>query len=103
MNSFDFLNEQKNIVHEIVNKPSSSIGVTKLSESYAGETLDIPLKDLVENLKRNLKFKLTVFTYMANAVGVGFFNTADKSTPTGRQALETINDFAEDWDLDTLN
>ena len=103
MNSFDFLNEQKNIVHEIVNKPSSSIGVTKLTESYAGETLDIPLKDLVENLKRNLKFKLTVFTYMANAVGVGFFNTADKSTPTGRQALETINDFAEDWDLDTLN
>ena len=40
---------------------------------------------------------------MANSVGVGFFNSADKTTPTGRKALEICNDFAEDWDLDTLN
>lgn len=83
--------------------PKPTVGITKATQQFTGEELDIPLKDIVENFKRNLKFKLTVFTYMANSVGVGFFNSADLSTPTGRKSLEIINDFAEDWDMDTLN
>lgn len=103
MDSFDFLNS-KNVVHPTVeDAPKPSVAITKSAQLFTGETLDIPLKDLVENLKRNLKFKLTVFTYMANAVGVGFFNSSDVTTPTGRKALEIVNNFAEDWDLDTMN
>lgn len=83
--------------------PVSSVSITKSNQTFSGEQLDVPLADLVENLKRNLKYKLTVFTYMANAVGVGFFNSADKSTPSGRKALEIVNEFSEDWDLDTMN
>lgn len=96
----------KNVQHPEELKPEgpeATAAITKATQVFTGETLDIPLADLVENLKRNLKFKLTVFTYMANSVGVGFFNSADKTTPTGRKALEIVDDFAEEWDLDTMN
>jgi len=96
----------KNVQHPKELKPEgpeATAAITKATDVWSGEALDIPLKDLVENLKRNLKFKLTVFTYMANSVGVGFFNSADKTTPTGRKALEIVDDFAEEWDLDTMN
>jgi len=94
----------KNAAHpEKKEAPDPTSAITKATDVWTGETLDIPLKDIQDNLKRNLKFKLTVFTYMANAVGVGFFNSADIATPTGRKSLEIVNDFAEDWDLDTMN
>ncbi len=103
MDALDFLSKQDAVHPEPSEAPKPTAAITKATQVWTGETLDIPLKDLVDNLKRNLKFKLTVFTYMANAVGVGFFNSADMTTPTGRKSLEIINDFAEDWDLDTLN
>jgi len=101
MDSLEWL--AKSHVEHPEEAPDPTVAITKATQVWTGETLDIPLKDLVDNLKRNLKFKLTVFTYMANSVGVGFFNSADKSTPTGRKALEIVDDFAEDWDLDTMN
>ena len=103
MDALDFLSSQHAAHPETTEAPKATAAITKATQVFTGEELDVPLKDIVDHFKRNLKFKLTVFTYMANAVGVGFFNTTDLTTPTGRKSLELINDFAEDWDLDTLN
>ena len=103
MDAIDFLTSPHAGHPELKEAPKPTVAITKATQTWTGETLDVPLKDIVDNFKRNLKFKLTVFTYMANAVGVGFFNSADLTTPTGRKSLEIVDDFAEEWDMDTLN
>jgi len=104
MDALDLLASSNLIESEAVtNAPEATAEVTQSTDVWTGEELDVPLLDITKQLKRNLKFRLTVFTYMANSVGVGFFNSADTSKPTGRKALDIVNTFAEDWDLDTLN
>jgi hypothetical protein len=83
--------------------PKSNVEITKHNYSNYGEAATVPLKDITANLKTNLKFKLTVFTYTANSVGQGFYHSADTSKPTGRKALDLIDDFADTWDLDSMN
>ena len=83
--------------------PTPSITISKNSNFGFGESAEIPLVDIQNRLKTNLKFKLTVFTYVANSVGNGFHISADTSKPTGRKAKELIDDFNDTWDIDTMN
>lgn len=82
----------------------SQVGITKSMYHGQGETTEIPLSKIVDYAKTEVKFKMTVFTYMAHSVGQGFYNTADMTTPTGRKAKELIDDFTNvQFDLDTIN
>jgi len=40
---------------------------------------------------------------MGYSVGAGFNNTANTTIPAGRKCLELINDWTDEWELDTVN
>lgn len=69
--------------------------------SYGGD-LDIPFGDIVAALKTNVKFKMSVITYMAHSVGIGYYITTATNN-AGRNAKQEIMAFEEDFDLDELN
>lgn len=104
MDGLDLINSKLGKKEFAKEPPKPTSAVTK-AQTFGGlgEPAEIPLKDIVNYRKTNLKFRLTVFTYVAFSVGRGFYNSADLSTPTGRKCLESVNDFCEDWDMDTLN
>lgn len=79
-------------------KPTASITKTE----YMGTSAEISMAAIVRYLKTNLKFRLAVITYMSRSVGFGFRHTAE-DTPAGKKGKEIIDDFCDDWDMDTLN
>ena len=84
-------------------KPSSYVKITN-SQSYGyGESVEIPLANIQDHLRTNLKFRMVVFTNMSHTVGVGYHNTADLGQLQGRKALELCDYFGDEWDFDVLN
>ena len=84
--------------------PSESAIINTLLESMGiGIDAEVPLSQIVDYRKTDVKFRLAVLMYTAYSVGPGFHNTADMSTPTGKSCLKLIDDFAEEWNLDELN
>lgn len=72
------------------------------TSSYGSGDLDVPLVDIVRALKSNVKFKMSVITYMAHSVGIGYYITTAANN-AGRKAKQLIMDFEEDFDLDEIN
>jgi hypothetical protein len=64
---------------------------------------EVPLRDIVKYYKSTLTFRLAIFTYVGRSVGFGFYNTAETTKPAGKKALEIVNQFCEDWNLDEKN
>ena len=64
---------------------------------------DVPLETIVKYRETDMKFQLAVMINTSYSVGMGFHNTADTTTPTGRTCLEMINEFCDEWNLDELN
>ena len=86
--------------------PDPSIALTDNSfgvfNDY-GEPAEIPLRHLMNYFLTDVQYRLAVMTYTAHSAGNGYYTTADESKPIGRKALEIVNDFSEDWNLDELN
>lgn len=82
------------------NEPTA-VAASSESGSYGGD-LNIEMGDLVKHLKTNVKFKMSVITYMAHSVGIGYYITTAANN-AGRKAKELIMDFEEDFDIDELN
>ena len=76
--------------------------VSDLETYGTGIEPEITMDKLVQYRNTDAKFRLAVMFGCAFSVGIGFHNTADTSTPTGRRVLELIDDFCEEWDLDSL-
>ena len=85
-------------------KRSESAIITSYLESMGiGIDAEVPLANIVEYRKTDVKFRLAVLMYTAYSVGSGFHNTADITTPTGKACLELIDNFCDEWNLDELN
>lgn len=69
---------------------------------YSESNYDVTNADVVKYLKTNVQFKMAVITYMAYSVGAGFYTTAANNS-AGKQAKKIIDDFNQEWDVDTLN
>ena len=84
--------------------PSESAIITSYLETLGvGIDAEVPLRNIVDYRKTDVKFRLSVLMYTAYSVGSGFHNTADTSTPTGKMCLEMIDNFCDEWNLDELN
>lgn len=82
--------------------PANTI-IKKIGHNYP-EVPDPKLSDVVEYFKRNLTFKLAVLTYAYRSSGMGSYHTVrDPNSSEGKKALELIDSFAEDWDLDNID
>ena len=77
--------------------------VSYLETWGTGIESEITMDKLIKYRDSNMKFRLTIMINTAYSVGIGFHNTADTGTPTGRRILETIDDFCDEWDIDSLN
>lgn len=90
-------------VDEKLEKPPGHIQITSSQGWAYGESAEIPMANIQNYLRTNLKFRMVCFTNMAHTVGVGFYNTADVKELQGRKALELCNYFADEWNFDVLN
>lgn len=70
---------------------------------FENELSNVPLTLLIDYLRRDTKYQYVSYTMMGYSAGAGFNNTANTNIPSGRKCLDMINDFAEEWDLDTIN
>ena len=84
-------------------KPHGHIKITSSNSYGYGESTEIPMANIQNYLRTNLKFRMVVFTNMAHTVGVGFYNTADINQLQGRKALDLCNYFTDEWDFDVIN
>ena len=90
----------KNQRQDVAVEPTAIAG--QQGTDFLGGSMDVRLADIVKFLKTNLKFKMSVITYMAYSVGPGYYTTTAVNS-AGRKAKEAIMLFEEEWDLDTLN
>jgi len=92
------------IPYEITRKDADpQIPINNDNSNFFGEPAEVPLSTIIDYLKRDPKFQYIIYTMMAFSVGSGFNNTANTEIPSGRKCLELINDWANDWDLDSIN
>ena len=70
---------------------------------YTGEEPEISMEQLVRRRATDLKFRLAVNMYTAYSVGVGMSHSADEGNREGRAALEIVDAFCEEQDIDSLN
>ena len=84
--------------------PNAKAAIVSDLETYGtGLESEITMDELVQYRNTDTKFRLAVMLNTAYSVGIGYHNTADTSSPTGRGVLQMIDDFCDEWDLDTLN
>ena len=82
---------------------SSSVFVNSSRPGYDWSEGEVSLSKIINYLQRDIKFQYTVFTLMAYSVGRGFNNSANTKIPAGRKCLDLINNFCNEWDLDSIN
>lgn len=99
MDALDLANRQ--LSNHGISSPADPTAVVTESQ-YTEGNYEVTNADIVRYLKTNVQFKMAVITYMAHSVGAGFYTTAANNSQ-GKQAKKIIDDFNEEWDLDTLN
>jgi len=73
------------------------------TDRFEDELTNVKLQLLVDYLRTDTKYQYISYTMMGYSAGSGFNNTANTSIPAGRKCLELIDDFADEWELDTIN
>lgn len=101
MDALDLANRLANTSAHAMSKPTDPTALVTESQ-YTEGNYEVSNADIVKYLKTNVKFKMAVITHMAYSVGSGFYTTAANNA-AGKKAKQTIDDFNEEWDLDTLN
>ena len=82
---------------------ASSVFTQSSRPGYSWGDGEISLSRIISYLQRDIKFQYTVFTLMAYSVGRGYNNSANTKIPAGRKCLDLINNFCNEWDLDSIN
>lgn len=83
--------------------PANAI-IKKIGNNNYPEYSDPKLSDVVEYFKRNVTFKLAVLTYAYRSSGMGSYHTVkEPDSSEGKKALELIDDFSEEWNMDDID
>ena len=100
---FDGVKDRVSHLFDFSDKNAKAAIVSDLETYGTGIEPEITMDKLVQYRNTDAKFRLAVMFGTAFSVGIGFHNTADTTTPSGRRVLEIVDDFCEEWDLDSLN
>ena len=81
--------------------------ITSLEERWGGDAYgqppDIKMSTLVAYRRTDYMFSMITRTNTAFSVGAGYYNTVDDEGTAGKTALEIVDAYCEEWDLDTVN